>query len=678
MAAPGSHNSVALPSSDVLPSRAEPMIPKSDISDKQTLLAVLQFLKKNNLKDTEELLKRESGIKDDEVTPQSATASESDVSHALAAYKSSDDPSLYSDYYTDLKAFIDSCLDVHKVELAVILYPVFVHMYLELVYNGHESHAVEFFEKFHTDQEDYYQDDLRQLSTVVKQEHMQGNSLMENFKSSKFVIKMSRDSYIHLKRRLQEKKMKPLLNIIQEHLFVDVFDGMPRNKQQIQQSSGAVLGESEREANRVKVYYGLLKEPDINIPLEEEEETGEGDDKPKKRKQKKDPLMMKKSKNDPNAPQNNRIPLPELKDSDKIEKITVFREGTKRVKINAANMPSICFYTLLNSFQGATCVEISEDSSLLAAGFSNSTIRVFSLNATKLRTMKKPKDLDLIDKETDDVLERMMDDRTASDFKVLHGHSGPVYATNFSRDRKFLISASEDGTIRLWSLLTWTNLVCYKGHIYPVWDVKFSPHGHYFVSCGHDKTARIWTTDHSQPVRIFAGHLSDVDCALFHPNSNYVATGSSDRVVRMWDNLTGNCVRILTGHKGAVQALCFSPDGRFLASSGVDRCVLLWDISSGSLLANMKGHTDTVYCLAFSREGASLASGGLDNYVRLWDIHRVLQEVDMEADLSIPSSFTVNENPNLLFGSFPTKSTPVLAVHFTRRNLLLASGPLQT
>ncbi|XP_060063329.1 transcription initiation factor TFIID subunit 5-like [Ylistrum balloti] len=606
-----------MPSSGVLSSHAEPIIPKSDVSDKQTLLAVLQFLKKNNLKDTEELLKREAGIKDDEVTPHSTTASESDVSHALAAYKSSDDPSLYSDYYTDLKSFIDSCLDVHKVELAVILYPVFVHMYLELVYNGHENHAVEFFEKFHSDQEDYYQDDLRQLSTVVKREHMQGNTLMENFKSSKFVIKMSRDSYIHLKRRLQEKKMKPLLNIVQEHLFVDVFDGMPRNKQQIQLSSGAVLGESEREANRVKVYYGLLKEPDINIPLEEEEEAGEGDDKPKKKKQKKDPLLMKKSKNDPNAPQNNRIPLPELKDSDKIEKITVFREATKRVKVNSTCMPSICFYTLLNSFQGATCVEISEDSSLLAAGFSNSAIRVFSLlNSVKLRTMKKSKDLDIIDKEAEDVLERMMDDRTASEFKVLLGHSGPVYATNFSRDRKFLISASEDGT--------------------------------------------------------------NLCCALFHPNSNYIATGSSDRVVRMWDNLTGNCVRILTGHKGAVQVLCFSPDGRFLVSSGVDRCVLLWDISSGSLLANMKGHTDTVYSLAFSRDGAALASGGLDNHVKLWDIHRVLQEVDIEADLSIPSSFTVNENPNLLFGTFPTKSTPVLAVHFTRRNLLLASGPLQT
>lgn len=46
----------------------------------------------------------------------------------------------------------------------------------------------------------------------------------------------------------------------------------------------------------------------------------------------------------------------------------------------------------------------------------------------------------------DDVLERMMDDRTSTDYKLLLGHSGPVYATSFSPDRRYLISASEDGT----------------------------------------------------------------------------------------------------------------------------------------------------------------------------------------------------------------------------------------
>lgn len=44
-------------------------------------------------------------------------------------------------------------------------------------------------------------------------------------------------------------------------------------------------------------------------------------------------------------------------------------------------------------------------------------------------------DLNLIDKESDDVLERIMDEKTSSESKILHGHSGPVYAVSFSPDR---------------------------------------------------------------------------------------------------------------------------------------------------------------------------------------------------------------------------------------------------
>lgn len=67
--------------------------------------------------------------------------------------------------------------------------------------------------------------------------------------------------------------------------------------------------------NRAKVYYGLLKEPDIHVlplPVEDEEEVEEAPDKSKKKKAKKDNVFIKKPKSDPNAPPNDRIPLPEL------------------------------------------------------------------------------------------------------------------------------------------------------------------------------------------------------------------------------------------------------------------------------------------------------------------------------------------------------------------------------
>lgn len=93
-----------------------------------------------------------------------------------------------------------------------------------------------------------------------------------------------------------------------------------------------------------------------------------------------------------------------------------------------------------------SAIDFSEDSTLVSAGFHNSQVRVWTLTKEKLRAMKSPHELNIIDKEADDVLERMMDDRSATESKLLVGHSGPVYTTNFSPDKNYLLSCSEDSS----------------------------------------------------------------------------------------------------------------------------------------------------------------------------------------------------------------------------------------
>uniref|UniRef100_A0A4W6C958 Transcription initiation factor TFIID subunit 5 n=1 Tax=Lates calcarifer TaxID=8187 RepID=A0A4W6C958_LATCA len=676
--------------------------------DQQTLLAVLQFLKKNKLNESVEILRREAGLPEDSLDPKGTDASgagsggasggvdleggdassllsrvtvsasagaqaptkgpilsldQPDVSVVLSAYSQQGDPALYEVYYSGLKKFIETVLDCHRAELSQVFYPLFVHMYLELVYNNHESEAKAFFEKFSGDQECYYEDDLRILSGLTKKEHMRGNETLLDFRTSKFVLRISRDSYQLLKRHLQERQNNQIWNIIQEHLYIDIFDGMPRSKSQIDAMSGSLAGEAKREANKAKVYYGLLKEPEIELPLDDEDEEAENEEgKPKKKKPKKDSMGSKSKKQDPNAPSQNRIPLPELKDSDKLDKIMYMKESTKRIRLGPDNLPSICYYTFLNAYQGLTAVDFTDDSSLIAGGFADSTVRVWSVTPKKLRKVKSAADLNLIDKESDDVLERIMDEKTASESKILYGHSGPVYGISFSPDRNYLLSSSEDGTVRLWSLQTFTCLVGYKGHNYPVWDTQFSPHGYYFVSGGHDRVARLWATDHYQPLRMFSGHLADVTCTRFHPNSNYVATGSSDRTIRLWDVLNGNCVRIFTGHKGPIHALAFSPNGKFLASGATDGRVLLWDIGHGLMVGELK-------------DGEILASGSMDNTVRLWDAMKAFDDLETDDFTAATGHIHLQDNSQeLLLGTYMTKSTPVIHLHFTRRNLLLAAG----
>ena len=141
---------------------------------------------------------------------------------------------------------------------------------------------------------------LKYYST--KKEHLKGNELMDNFNTSQFTVRLSRDTYTQLrqqKKQLSEKKHSLLWNVIQEHLYLDVYEGLPRSKSQIDSSAGAMTEEANRQTNKAKVYYGFLK-PDVAPLPKENDDEGEDGEKPKKKK-KKENILAQKLKKYPNA-----------------------------------------------------------------------------------------------------------------------------------------------------------------------------------------------------------------------------------------------------------------------------------------------------------------------------------------------------------------------------------------
>ena len=111
-----------------------------------------------------------------------------------------------------------------------------------------------------------------------------------------------------------------------------------------------------------------------------------------------------------------------------------------------------------------------------------------------------------------------IDEDDGEPVRKLVGHTGPVYSLSFdpiygsAQQPSSLLSSSQDGTVRLWSLDTYTNLVAYRGHGRdPVWDVEWGPMGVYFASASRDRTAKLWSSDRVAPLRMYTGHLSDVN-----------------------------------------------------------------------------------------------------------------------------------------------------------------------
>jgi transcription initiation factor TFIID subunit 5 len=338
------------------------------------------------------------------------------------------------------------------------------------------------------------------------------------------------------------------------------------------------------------------------------------------------------------------------------------------------------------------CIDFSDDSKLVAAGFAHSYIRVWTLDGSPIQAAYPD-----------------LDDLPPANSRRLIGHSGPVYAVQFQpcataresvpgdetspTNARWLLSSSADKTIRLWSLDTWQCMVVYKGHDRPVWDVTFGPFGHYFVSGGNDKTARLWVSDQIRQQRIFVGHDQDVDVVCFHPNSAYVFTASCDRTVRMWAVTTGNAVRMFTGHTGNITSMECSRNGKILASADDQGCIILWDLAPGRLLKRMRGHgKGGIWSLSWSMESTVLVSGGADCTVRVWDVAgpqeatqgRVIADGGGGTRIETGPAPSTSQNKKKKgkdvvvtadqISAFPTKKSPVYKVKFTNMNLVVAGS----
>jgi len=622
------------------------------MKDEEINAVVLNYLKKKGYTHSLKHFEEEAGVATlpelaQKVQQDPASITNYILFHNAKADSTADD---YINNYSTFKDWVNGSLNTNRAELRNVLFPVFVHCYLDLIEKGFTKEAITFMTVHGVSHREIHPDEINNFTAVKTREQLQENELAQTYRNRKHIVKICSYTFELMLAYLMDNKLYVILALVNQYVDIRVFMGAPN--EQAKEEYKAITGADEEELNEQPIRWGLLPDLVPNKVFPDEFGTKADETQNKKRKLF-DGVEFKTAES--------KIPLPAIDEEGQKNIIT---ELGNAIPLGSTTLPSICCYTFLNTSNSVNTIEISRDCSLVAAGCSDSSVKLWDVNQTHTRNFGT-----II--RTQDETGSLVKKRGDQDYDILHGHSGPVYSLTFSPENKFLLSSSEDSTVRLWSMETKTNLVCYKGHNYPVWDVDFSPLGYYFASASHDRTARIWSTEHIFPLRVLAGHLSDVDCVKFHPNCNYVATGSSDKSVRLWDVQKGECVRIFTGHFATIYCLAFSPDGRILASGDGGGNINLWDIGSGKKLKTFTGHQGPVWSVTFSQEGSILASGSGDSSVKIWNTEK---NSLLNAKPNEKPTFKRNTDCPELLRSFPTKKTPIQTLRFTSRNLLFAAG----
>jgi WD40 repeat protein len=163
------------------------------------------------------------------------------------------------------------------------------------------------------------------------------------------------------------------------------------------------------------------------------------------------------------------------------------------------------------------------------------------------------------------------------------------------------------------------------GHLQAITSVVVSkdPDNPAIVSASEDGTVRVWdrATRHERRVLRHPAAVRALDCTGPATQVNWCLSGAADGIARLWD-LGGNAqapLREFKGqHHGALTCVAFSPDARLCATGGEDREICLWDTVTGQLRYRLpSSHRGAITSLQFTPQ-AQLVSAGCDNTLRLW------------------------------------------------------------
>jgi WD40 repeat protein len=117
---------------------------------------------------------------------------------------------------------------------------------------------------------------------------------------------------------------------------------------------------------------------------------------------------------------------------------------------------------------------------------------------------------------------------------VLRGHTGPVTSARFSADGRYVVTASQDSTARVWDATTGALLNTLRGASGILSDASFSPDSSWVVTAGPSKAA-LWSLPSGTLTFYLSGHHGPLTSASFDPSGTTILTSGVDGTLRRYD-----------------------------------------------------------------------------------------------------------------------------------------------
>lgn len=203
-----------------------------------------------------------------------------------------------------------------------------------------------------------------------------------------------------------------------------------------------------------------------------------------------------------------------------------------------------------------------------------------------------------------------------------------VTSMMFGADDNWLVTSSEEGSIKVWDTRTPSCQRNYENEC-AVNDVVIHPNQGEIITCDKEGNVKIWDLGLNRSTHCLTPNqkeevaLSSLSVA---GNGSMLVSASKDGDVYMWlmleqtDMSTMTAIKSVKAHDAYVTRILLSSDAKHLATCSSDQTVKIWDTSNFNLETVLDKHKKWVWDCAFSADSAYIVTASSDNYVRLWDL----------------------------------------------------------
>ncbi len=304
--------------------------------------------------------------------------------------------------------------------------------------------------------------------------------------------------------------------------------------------------------------------------------------------------------------------------------------------------------------QKVNAVAYSADGQLIATASDDKSIKIWNQNGELLDTLLGHKDrVTSISFEaiTNSFLETEQDNSSNSYLLVSGSANGTVFlwhienqkgekinqfighknwVTDVIAKKNLIISASRDGTIKLWRK-DGTLIDTLSSHQGWVNSIKFSQS--YLVSAGEDGKVIFWLLNNNQvkPVKTITASEDIILDIAISSDEKTIITISDYGEVSLWSTENSRLINTFANNE-SIYSITFSPDNQLFALATGSGTINVYS-RDGILQQILNGHHGEVLDLVFQpipvKQNLSpkelnnkyiLASGGIDKIVRLWEI----------------------------------------------------------